>query len=251
MKTIRAVEKALLVLDKFSFEKPEWSLAELSKELGWSKPTVLRLLNTLEKYGFISKNESTRKFRLGMRLFDLGSIIVGQMEVRAVALPIMREIRDRVNEAVYLNVVLEGERVCVEFLDCSHALKASVNIGQRSPLYVGASALVLLAFSEDRERIIRGLELKPFTPTTITDKEELYRRLEEIRRQGYAVSWGERNVGLIAISVPVFDRYGKVVASLSIGLPEARAKEEKLAECIKALQWGGREVSKQLGYRFE
>lgn len=249
MKTIAAVEKALLILNKFSPEKPEWTLAELSKELGWAKPTVLRLLNTLEKYGFVSRSSASRKYRLGMRLFDLGSIIVGQMEVRAVALPVMREIRDKVNEAVYLNVVLEGERVCVEFLDCSHALKAAVNIGQRSPLYVGASALVLLAFSEEREKIIRSLELKPFTSTTITSKEELRRRIEEIRRQGYTVSWGERNAGLVAISVPVFDRHGKVVASLSIGLPEARAEEKKLAECIKILQWGGREVSRQLGYR--
>ncbi|MGB9803165.1 IclR family transcriptional regulator [Desulfofundulus sp.] len=249
MKTIAATEKALLILGKFSYEKPEWSLAELTRELGWSKPTVLRLLNTLEKHGFVSKNISTSKYRLGTRLLDLGSIVAGHMDVRTAALPIMRTIRDKINEAVYLNILLDGERVCIEFLECSHALKASVNIGQRSPLYVGASAQALLAFHEDRERIIRELELKPFTSTTITDREKLHQRLEEIRRDGYAISWGERNVGLIAISVPIFDRHGSVAASLSIGLPEARAKRDKLECCIKLLQWGGWEISKQLGYR--
>ncbi|SHJ79665.1 IclR family transcriptional regulator [Desulfofundulus thermosubterraneus] len=249
MKIIGALEKALLILDKFSFEKPEWSLAELTRELGWSKPTVLRLLNTLEKYGFVNKNSTTKKYHLGLRLFDLGSIVAGQMDVRAIALPVMRKIRDKINEAVYLNVILEKERVCVEFLDCSHTLKASVNIGQRSPLYVGASALVLLAFHEDRERIIRELELKPFTPTTITDVETLFHRLEEIRQAGYAISWGERNMGLVAISAPVFDRHGKIAASLSIGLPEVRAQKEKLELCIKLLQWGGGEISSQLGHQ--
>ncbi len=249
MKTVGSVEKALVILGKFSREQPEWGLAELSKELKMSKPTVLRLLNTLEKFGMLRKNKLTKKYKLGMRLFDLGSIVVGQIEVRAAALPVMREIRDKANEAVHLNIISEGERVCVEFLDCAHPVKASVDIGQRSPLYAGASALVLLAFQDDlkREKIIDSLELKPFTKNTETDKEKLRARLAEIRQKGYAVTRGERNEGLVAISVPVFDRFKEVAASLSIGMPEIRAEPEKMDYCIKLLLEGGRKISRQLG----
>lgn len=249
MNTIGAVEKALAILDRFSRERPEWSLAELSRELKISKPTVSRLLNTLEKHGFVRRDQTTRKYNLGMRLFDLGSVVVSQIEVRAVALPVMREIRDQANEAVHLNIISEGERVCVEFLDCSHPVKASVDIGQRAPLYVGASALVLLAFQKDRETIIDNLELKPITKNTETDKAKLRLRLAEIRRQGYAISWGELNAGLVSVSVPVFDRYKEVVASLSVGLPEGRAVPEKLECCVKLLLEGGREISGRLGYK--
>ncbi|MEW6276517.1 MAG: IclR family transcriptional regulator [Bacillota bacterium] len=249
MKTIGAVEKALTILNKFSKEQPEWSLAGLSKELNISKPTVFRLLNTLEKYGYVQKNKTTSHYQLGMRLFDLGSVVVSRIEVRTAALPVMREIRDKANEAVHLNIISEGERVCVEFLDCSHPVKASVDIGQRAPLYVGASALVLLAFQKDREKIIDNLKLKPFTENTETDKRRLRRRVAEIVAKGYAVSWGELNPGLVAVSVPVFDRFGEVTASLSIGLPESRAVPEKLDYCVKLLLEGGREISRQLGYK--
>lgn len=107
-----------------------------------------------------------------------------------------------------------------------------------------------MAFQEDskREKIIDGMELKPFTKKTETDKTRLRVRLEEIRRQGYAISWGELNVGLVSIIVPVFDRFNEVVASLSIGLPEARAEAVKLDYCIKILLEGGREVSRQMGF---
>ncbi|HHW43509.1 MAG TPA: IclR family transcriptional regulator [Desulfotomaculum sp.] len=253
MKTVGAVEKALNILNRFSQQKPEWSLAELARELELSKPTILRLLNTLEKYGYVSRNRVTRKYRLGMRLFDLVGIVLSQIEVRAVALPVMREIMGKVDEAVYLNVISGEERVCIEFLDCSHTIKASVNIGQRSPLYVGASALVLLAFQKerDREKLINGLELKPFTDSTITSKQKLRQRLEEIRRKGYAVSWGERNAGLVSLSVPVFDRHAEVAASLSIGLPDARAEPEKLDLCVKLLLEGGKAISRQMGCRID
>ncbi|MEW5898233.1 MAG: IclR family transcriptional regulator, partial [Bacillota bacterium] len=173
MKTIGAVEKALTILNQFSKERPEWSLAGLSKELNISKPTVFRLLNTLEKYGYVQKNKTTNRYHLGMRLFDLGSVVMSQIEVRSAALPVMREIRDKTNEAVHLNIISEGERVCVEFLDSSHPVKASVSIGQRAPLYVGASALVLLAFQkeQEREKIIDSLKLRPVTDNTETNKQ--------------------------------------------------------------------------------
>ena len=249
MKTIGAVEKALAILNKFRKEQPEWNLTGLSRELNISKPTVLRLLNTLEKYGFVQKNKITHQYRLGMRLFDLGSVVAGQIEVRSAALPVMREIRDKANEAVHLNVISGGERVCVEFLDCSHPVKASVDIGQRAPLYVGASALVLLAFQKDWEKIIENLELKPFTKNTETDRQRLRRRVAEILAKGYAVSRGELNPGLVSVSVPVFDRFGEVAASLSIGLPESRATPDKLESCVQLLCEGGREISRQLGYQ--
>lgn len=251
VKTIVAVEKALTILNMFTKKRPEWSLTELSRDLDMSKPTVLRILNTLEKYGYVQKNKVNGRYRLGMKVFDLGSVVVNQFEVRSVALPVMREIRDRINEAVHLNIISGKERVCVEFLDCSHALKASVDIGQRAPLYVGASALVLLAFLAEieREKIINNLELKPFTESTETDPQKLRRRLAEIRAKGYAVSWGELNPGLVSMSVPVFNRFGEVVASLSIGLPESRAVPEKLDFCIRLLLEGGREISRLLGYK--
>ncbi|MCL6448549.1 MAG: IclR family transcriptional regulator [Armatimonadetes bacterium] len=147
--------------------------------------------------------------------------------------------------------LVRHENHCVEFLDSSHPVKASVCIGQRAPLYVGASALVLLAFQKERERekIIDNLKLRPVTKNTETNKQRLRRRVAEIIEKGYAVSRGELNPGLVAVSVPIFDRFGEVAASLSIGIPESRAVPEKLDFCIRLLLEGGREISRLLGYK--
>ncbi|MEW6662615.1 MAG: IclR family transcriptional regulator [Bacillota bacterium] len=247
---IKSVEKALIILDQFTYERPEWSLADLSRKLQQTKPTILRLLNTLEKYGYVEKDREKKTYCLGMRLFALGNLVANRMEVRTIALPVMYDIRNRTGEAVHLNIISEGERMCVEYLDALHDLRAIVHVGQCSPLYAGGSAKVLMAFmkDEERKRVIDGLVLKPITDKTIINKVELEKEIFQIRQQGYAISCGERLKGAFSISVPIWNRDSRVIASMSVLIPEARMDTEKLDSYKNILIEGGKIISRRMGY---
>jgi len=247
---VRSVVRALQILEQFTYGKEELSLTEIAENLGLSKPTVLRLADTLAEFGFLVRGDVDKKYRLGNKLFYLGSLVLNQMELRKVVMPVMESLRNITGETVHLNVREGNERICLEEIESIHELRTIVKIGQRSPLYAGASAKVLLAFQEDDEieRVLKQ-SLKRITDNTITDSKVLRVEIERIRQQGYALSMGERIVGAVAISAPILDYTGKMVASLSIGYPEARHTEEKLQFCLQELLRGVGEISAKLGYR--
>jgi DNA-binding IclR family transcriptional regulator len=173
------------------------------------------------------------------------------MDLHAIALPIMREINNLCGEGVYLNILNRNERMCLGFIQCNHSITAMIEIGQRSPLYAGASSKVMLAFlPESRiEALINSTELLPLTKSTITCRDALRKELAEIRRNRYAVSKEERIVGAGSVSVPVFNAAGEVNASISVLLPLLRWDDNKVNEIIEILVDGGRRVSRQIGHK--
>jgi DNA-binding IclR family transcriptional regulator len=251
---LRTVERALSVLESFTAEETECSLADLARKLRLSKATVSRLLSTLLKHGYIDRTPDGSKYCLGVKLFYLGSIVAKTMKLREVALPIMYELRDATEETVHLNIVDGNQRLCIECVEGRHELKVTTHVGQRSPLHAGASAKVLLAYqdTETIEKILSRSRLSRITSTTITEPEKLRKELEEIRNRGYAVSRGERIHGVVALSAPVRDRTGSVVASLSVLVPETRAEASRIEDVLLPLLLAkAAELSFRLGYSRE
>jgi len=215
------------------------------------KTTIIRLVNALAKHNYLERDRVTKKYRLGTKLLYLGSIVQRRLKVREVALPVMKEIRDRSGEAVYLNVIDNDERMCVEYVESNQELQRVVFVGQRSPLYAGASAKVLLAYwpEEKREEFLSKVKLESLTSSTITNQGELLAELVKIRDQGYALSNSELIAGVFSICAPVFNHEGTVVASLALGLPAVRADEQKIPDFIALVKTGADEISRRLGYK--
>ncbi|MEK3782676.1 IclR family transcriptional regulator [Paenibacillus sp. FSL R5-0810] len=236
--TVRAVERALDILICFT-KNSELALTEISSLIGLHKSTVHRLLATLEDKGFVVRNPETEKYRLGLKIWEL-SMHLSQSDDPAIRLlPAMEELRDRLGETVSLYLRDGAERLRIQAVQSNQAIRRVAQVGVRLPLSVGASSKVLVAFAppEDQEELLNA----PDWPESV-DRETYRKQLAEILQKGYAISIEEREPGAAAVSVPIFDRYGKAAAALSMSGPVTRLSAEKLREYAPVLKEAAREM---------
>lgn len=229
--TVRSVERALDILLCFRRQR-ELSLTDIAKQLSLHKSTVYRLLQSLEQRQFVQRDPTTDKYRLGNSIWDLVSSI-GQEEWTDLLLPEMRKLRDAVGETISLYVKSGLERVRIQAVQSTQEIRRVVRIGDRFPLYGGASSKVLLAYStpEEQEAVFDHPEFPPEWP-----KERLKNELQFVRTHGYACSFGEREPEAAAVAAPIF-KGKEVVAALAISGPIQRFTPEKtkwFAEQVKA-----------------
>ncbi len=225
----RSVEKALKVLLAFRAERPSWGVRELSAHLGFSPATVQRLLRLLKGYSFVDQDPETRQYRLGNIYFNFIHVLQSTYPVTKAAKHFLKQLAERTRETVHFNMIEGLERICVDSIESPHNLRGSMPIGERSPLYAGASARCLLAFSPDEfiDEYLAKVSLEPLTENTIVDAEQIRRELARVRKQGYAASVGERTRGLASLSAPVFGHNGILLGTLSLALPELRFRDER------------------------
>jgi DNA-binding IclR family transcriptional regulator len=245
---VQALERALDLLWALA-DGGEMGIAELSRRLSLPKSTVHRLLKPLAARGLVSRDPATARYRLGPGTFRLGSAFVESLDVRQAALPVMHELASRTGETVNLNI-LQGEyRVCIEKVDSVQDVRHFVELGRPLPLFAGASGKVLLAHASPHtvEAVLR--KLRPLTARTITDPDRLRAELERIRRQGYAVSSDERVEGAAAVSAPVRNAPGEVVAGLTVSGPSYRFTAVRVRELVPLVVDGAERISRRLGYR--
>ncbi|NPV69029.1 MAG: IclR family transcriptional regulator [Firmicutes bacterium] len=246
--------KALKLLNLFTPSIPSLTLDDISTMSGLSKSTAFRMLSALVSSGLIDvsgDSRGPRRYRLGLRLLELGQMVAEQMEIRSIALPFMVKLRDEIEEAVQLVVMDREEAVYIEKVETTQPVRLYTRVGRKAPVYAGACPRALVAFLPDDElqRILDEQILQRFTPVTITDRKELEERIRMERAQGYTISCGELYEGTWAIAMPIRDYTGKVVASISIAGPQARFGPEREPVLVKALKSCVDAVSSKLGYR--
>lgn len=248
---INSVERALDVLGCFSIDVPELGISEIAKLLGMYKSTIHRTLKTLEDRGFVIQNLQNQKYRLGFRLFDLGSAVISKLEVRDIALPVMNILSAQTKETVTLNVVENDERVCIEKVESIEAVRSFARVGRRNPLYLGASGKSLLAFlpKADIERILFVENLGLTVLGRLVKQEELSSELELIRKQDFAFSSNERDSGSNSIAAPIRNHQGIVIAGIGISGPESRFREERLKVLTSAVIQAAKDISLRLGFK--
>lgn len=234
---LKTVEKALALMLLFSHDRAEWGVTELARELRMHKSIVSRLLATLEARGFVARDEQSRRYRLGLRLLELGNVVSSQLEVRRICLPAMKELTALTQEASFLNILADGESVCIEKVESPQNVRIVYQVGWHTMLHAGAPAKLFLATLPDDqvERIMRHVGLPRFTETTITDPVELWKELANIRLHGYSYSYGELTPSVATLSAPVRDYTGGVAAALSIAGPIERFGDARMPDLIRAL----------------
>lgn len=246
---VDTLERALKLVLCFSPERPQWTVSELSRYLGYSKSTVSRILGTLEKLGFADQDPVGGGYRLGLRFFELGNVLASGMDLKRVALPVMTRLVAETGQTTLLTVPSDGQAVCVEKVDSPDPVRVTFQLGRRGPLHAGASGKALLAFMPDEavERVITA-GLRRYTERTITDPEELRSNLAVIRAAGYVVTCGEVDEGVVGVAAPVFDAGGSVVASVTVvGMPPRI--ERQLETVIQKVKEAAEEISTRLGFR--
>ena len=243
--SVRAVERAFAILYSFTLDDPRLSLIEISEKISLPMSTTLRLLTTLVGQEILKRHDD-RTYSLGSRMYLLGAVAMAHYKPFHIVQPYMQRLRDETKEAVSLYGIDGEYRVCYEHVPSLLTMRCVVRVGDRFQLWAGASGKALLAYASE-EIVTRELKkLSPITNTTIVDRESFLKELSIIRRQEYAISFGEREDGIISIAVPIFGWHGKVIYVLSLAGPSMRFTEESALTLIPKLQQICVEIAHQL-----
>lgn len=220
--TVQSLAKGFKVLQAFTAQEAELTMAEVARKCGMDNATAFRFINTLVEIGYVEKVENTRLFRLSLKVLDLGFHAIARSDLRTLARPILRGLVGEVNEAASVAVmdgsdVMYAERVQAGLTQ----LGVDVRIGSRVPAYSSAVGQAILAWlpREAQLRVLRGQPLIKRTATTLTDIDALVQRLDTVRARGYAVSDQENVSGVYVVAAPVFDIDGLPIAALSVAAP--------------------------------
>jgi len=218
--TVRAVDRALDILLCFT-SKTDWAMTEIAEHVGLHKSTVHRMLATLEEKGFIERDRETDRYHLGLKVWELSANLSRSDDLATIWLPEMVRLRDQLGETVSIYVRDGTERIRRQAVQSNQAVRRVAPVGVRLPLYAGASSKVLIAYSDPatQESILQD----PSWPSSI-DIRQYKQQLQEVLAQGYATSFEEREEGAAALSSPIFDRLGTMIAALSVSGPASRMK---------------------------
>ena len=228
--TVQAVSRALAILETLAKEGTPIALTDLAHKVGLKLTTVHRLLSTLMSRGFAEQEQSTLRYRLGLKVFEIGNAALAAMDIRTVARPFLKELVERLNETANLAILDRGEVVYIDQLESTNIVivKMFARIGSRGPAYCTGSGKVLLAGLADEELIplLDKISLERFTARTITQKDEILAELRKIRGEGFALDRGERDEGVCCVAAPVRNFEQRAVAAVSVSGPTARMQED-------------------------
>lgn len=249
---VRSLDRAVAILSAFDERRPLLSLSEIADVLGLNTSTAHRLLQALKAHGLVSQPDGGKSYALGPRLLGLARLATAALDIREVALPQMRALRDEAGETVGLHVLRPDlSRMVVDQAESSQPLRRTyTDLGHPIPLHQGAPGKVLLAFlPEDERESVLGRPLAAANENTITAVDALRNELVAIRKRGFALSFGERVLGIHTVAVPVRDHSGRVTAAVSVTGPAQRMPRRRLLEIAPLAEARAREIAAALGYR--
>lgn len=248
---VRAVERAADVLGALAQADQPQSLSAIAARAGLSVPTTFRLLRTLHDRGLVMPNGEPGKYTLGFRLLELAHALTRQLDIIAIARPLLAAVRDQVNETTGLIVRTGDHWAHAAHAEALHPVRRVMDIGETAPLYAGCAGKVFLAAASDAEldQYLLRTPLVPLSPTTPTDPHALREQIATVRARGFAESINERGAGGVGIAAPIRAHDGRVVAALEISGPAERYTAATRATWVQAAIGAADQISAALGFR--
>ncbi len=229
---VGAVQRAIAVLDALADGGGDLGTNEIARRTGINASSISRLLSTLTHAGLVQHLPSTGRYRLGVRILQLASAARENLDLRAVARPLLEELAEISGETVTLSLPGEHDVMTVDFVQSSRSVRSVAEIGRNSIAHATATGKVFLACGGH----LPDGDLPAFTEATITDRTALAAAIQEIAGQGYAVAVRERDNDLSAVAVPVLDGGGQVIAILGIQGPATRFDAARMSALVSPLQ---------------
>ncbi|MCC3144531.1 IclR family transcriptional regulator [Halanaerobium sp. Z-7514] len=247
---IKSLDRALTILEKLVESENGMGVTELSRELGLHKSTVYRLLDTLKYRGYLEKNEDNQKYIAGIKLFELSSRVLNDIDSRIRVRPYLEELMEKTKETIHLGILDDGEIIYLDKVESTATIRMYSQVGRRVPVHstsLGKAILAHLPENKVREIINKkGLEAK--TENTITDIDKLLKHLKKVKKQGYAVDDEEQEENIRCIAAPIFNHKGEVISSFSLSAPISRMGEERMEKLKKLIVEYSSKMSRSLGY---
>ncbi len=251
---VPGLERGLKILTEFSPREPVLGAPELSKRLKIPRTTVFRLLQTLESLGFLERADKDRNYRLGVAVLRLGFEYLSSLELTDLGLPIIEALRNDTGLTSHI-VIRDGRDVVFVAKAQSHApifSSVKVNVGTRLPAYATTHGQVLMSDMtlDELKKLYPEPELERFTKQTPATVEELYERVCDDARRGYAISESSFERGISVVSAPVRNDTGRIVAVITTTIPRPEIDASLLdSGLIDKVRRAADELSQRLNYR--
>ncbi|MGD8387227.1 MAG: IclR family transcriptional regulator [Desulfobacteraceae bacterium] len=246
---IQSVNRALSLIFLFTHDSPRLGITEIAKALDLSKPTVHALARTLVNQGMLEQDPETRKYRLGFKVYELGIVLAGSLEINQKGAGLAYQLASQTGLVTRIAIWgLDSALITVNIEPRSH-LYFIHQIGPRIPAYCSAVGKALLANVSpgDLERYLEQVHLNPLTENTITDKEKLVEEIKEVSRRGYSLDREENILGLACIGAPIFGWGGRLEGAISVSGDAKviyKGEDSFLLQLLKT----GKEISRSMGY---
>lgn len=247
---IQSVHRAMEILNLFTFTTPRLGISEISRALNLHKATVQGLVKTLVDGAFLRQDPETRKYELGLRIYELGFITAGNLEINRRASNPVHELAKKAQGLVHVAILQESSAVITLDAYPRSTPFLSRQFGPRVALYCTALGKIFLAYMKQTEieAYIEGTELVSYTPNTILEKGRLLKELEETKKRGYSINREEHLLNRAAIGAPVFGRDRGVAASIALVLNPRDILGEQFEVFAKEVTDTALEISKSMGY---
>jgi DNA-binding IclR family transcriptional regulator len=245
---LQMLERAVEVLFSFARDAPQLSLDDMSIRTGINKTSLLRVLRTLEPYGFVVRDED--RYRLGPRVLDLANTYLSTLSFHKIAQPHVEALARVCRQTVSIAVLDAPDIVYVAIEQAQRELGIQGEIGGRHPVHATALGKVLLSAldPEERRSVLESRPLERLTHRTTVDIDELLRAVDRVAREGFALDDEERGIGIRCVAAPIRDFRGRVVAAMSVAGPIFHMGDGAIASIRGHLLDTVRAVSRELGY---
>lgn len=249
IKTNSTLERALYLLEQLSLSEGKLGIRELAESANLPKSTIHRILETLQKTGFVEQDALTEKYSIGLKAIEIGMSGLMKADLVEASIPHLRDLAATTGQTAFLAVYNEGEIVFIYKAEGTSSVITNANLGTRNPMHCTGLGKAFLAFFslEDVDKIMGQKGLARYTDTTITDQQLLLQELSKIRQTGVAVNREEHDKGLSSIATPIFNYTGLVVAAISVAGPTERIFENQ-EQIENLLKEKSTHISKRLGF---
>lgn len=237
------LSRALDILFALSEANGTLTVSEIAEKVSIPESSTYRFLQTLEMNGIVERT-GKNQIRLGLRILDLARSLNNQIQrdLLSLALPVMVELTEKTGETSILFVRTDLDAVCVQHVKGSGLIQFTIDNGRRMPLHLGACGKCILAFENEKmiERLVSLLVPEE-------GRVELLASIRQIREDGYCYTSGEAGLDVFAISAPVLDNCGQIVASLAVAGPYFRCTEMNRSGLIEAVMCASKQLSQLVG----
>lgn len=248
---MNAIEKSLNIIEAILYHKDEISIVDLAKATGQSLSTTHRICSILVRRGYLYQKETGEKYSLGYKFLLFNNIANTSINIKNVAFPFMKELAGKISETVVLAILDRFEPVDILSVVPDTILKATQELGTKSPFYCTAVGKVFIAYmpNEFKERIINSRELSAYTDKTIIDIDRLKAEIAIVRIEGIAYDDEEYVVGLNSVAAPIMGENGDVIASVYYWGPAIRVNHLKMRQFGPLIKDCALAISTALGYQ--
>jgi DNA-binding IclR family transcriptional regulator len=244
------LERALKILELLSKNSAGLTTAQICEKLKYPRNSVFRITSTLQNNEYLIRNEETKEFQLTLKLLNMGYAAIGDETLIEKALPMMKELRDKIGETVPLGILHGDEGIVIEEVPGAHSFRFVLEPGKKFNLHTAAPAKAILAFlpNADLESKISKIKFEKFTDRTITNLNDYKICLDKVRNCGYAIDYAEEIEGMHCISAPIFNRKGFPIAAIWITGPSRRISSTDFDKIGEEVKKHAKSISKSFGY---